>query len=262
MHSWTFFCAARQPDSMQGHMYWCAPPETVDSSLRAEAARKKVAPTTWHAVLKEGDQARLHEYDEAMEESRASGHTRPVKRRGARVVPKGCASNSLICNPSQNCGAIMGALTAFVPTLLQNSVVWSQLHQHPLIGREHLFVMGVPAFSREMSGAFEPPWLDKMLELDDSSLKAFAGNMIHSMLAGALSCWVLCCFVPHHVASLATLRPSGSLSRGMSSDFLAGGVHWNDVLKAVQWEQEQQGTKRKRRRLREKSHPDMLNFQH
>ena len=125
----------------------------------------------------------------------------------------------------------MGQLTSFVPTLLRRSLVWSQRHKRPLIGKEHLIVMGIPTFSREMAGDFEVPWLDTMGQFDDCTLKAFAGNAVHSMIAGALSLWALCCFVPHEHASLRVPSPlpAATLFRGFSADFAIGGSVWDDV---------------------------------
>ena len=266
----SFVVAARPPMCAdQGHMFWCAPTHVIEDTLRKEAELKRVpfdSTTSWHDLLCAGDQERLLVFDKVIEESRLSNHSEAVRSEsGRRVVPKKQVADEMICQPQQNCGGAMGQLTSFVPTLLRRSLVWSQRHKRPLIGKEHLVVMGMPAFSREMSGDVEMPWLDAMGQFEDSTLKAFAGNAVHSMIAGALSLWALCCFVPHEHASLRVQSPlpAPTLLRGFSTDFAIGGAFGNEVERRVRAfraaDQDPGHDPRKRRRLRAKTTPSIAN---
>ena len=250
-----YMCNARPQDCLQGQMFWCAPDDVIQDAMHAEAARLQVAEGTydsWWDLLAEGDRNRLAEYDRAVAEFENSlevGQPFVVRRKGRRVIPKTIASAGMISNPKQSIGAPMGHLTAYVPTLLRRSLIWGHQQNRPLIGREHLVVMGVPAFAREFGGDFEPPWIDTMMDMDDVTLKAFAGNAVHAMLAAAITQWTICCFVPHRLVALHKM-PSSHFSCGFSSDFTLGGTPGR--------ERKSDDDGRRHRRLRRKSNPGKL----
>ena len=246
------FCRARPVDGLKGHAFWCAPAGTLEAMRSRLAEKRRVhmtaAFTSWRSLLSLADQARLRKYDSALETKRLTELAAQIADEGqsgsslhGRTYDKeDLLSEKLICNPRQNEGCKMGSLTAFVPTLLRKSVIWSQEVDRFLIGKEHLVVQGVPAFAPEpgFEGRFIPPWAESMDQFDDDTLKEFAGNSIHSLVAGALTCWVLCNYVPH--SSSLLIRAPSYLFRGQSTDFEHLDVHSSPAKRGLPKESDAQ----------------------
>ena len=86
----------------------------------------------------------------------------------------------------------MGQLSDFVPCLLTSGDIWSQEEERPLIAEELLVCQGVPLFWLEYGLSRYPvPAREHLLSQGQKNLQAFAGNSIHSMVAGALTLCVI-----------------------------------------------------------------------
>ena len=89
-----------------------------------------------------------------------------------------------------------------LPTLCQNSVVWSFDHSRPMLGTEKWEAMGLPVWSAECG--FPHPWetlvpgMRKSRQggtLSNHALGAMAGNAMHLGAVGAVLLWALGCTI-------------------------------------------------------------------
>ena len=213
-----------------GHMFWCAPPELVESRFTALSNSRTLSsvppqqePSPWFAMLTDAERRSLLRHRNYLRERCLDN----AAKRIAKLPPSTTAAATInvkdvldeaddtICNLRQTPGGVMGHHAMHVPTLLRRSLLWSSRFQRPLLGQEHLLVQGVPTFASK----FLPPWVNLVHSLTDQQMRSLAGNSINSMIAGCLTIWALASFMPHEKVALSRM-PSGLLSRSMSSDCL------------------------------------------
>jgi hypothetical protein len=189
-------------------MFWCAEPQIVEQR-KSEAALEQMVHlgplTSWRDLLGPGNIRRLSGFDRASEDQQweqladeLSASSNALAGEGDSEEPPAvqAGKEKMIYNIRHVAGEKLGHLTQFCPTLLRGSVLWSQLELRPLLGEEHLCIQGVPAVA---NGRFRPSWGDLLPSLSQKELRALAGNSIHSMIAGALTLWVLAAYVPREV---------------------------------------------------------------
>jgi hypothetical protein len=170
-----FLSSALRGVTQNGTIFFCAPEDVVESTLRnALRSRGLVPPAdgvtkmSWQMVLGFGARQRLKGYKEL----------RSIGKAG------------IICNLSNN-SSYSSACNDMVPTLLKNSFMYHLLLKRPLLPVEHFAVNGVPLFLQDCDEDLIAVPQGVFLSMTPSCARALSGNMMNIPVVGSIIAAVL-----------------------------------------------------------------------
>ena len=198
----TFF-KQRDDTGQRGGMFWCAPQDFLSKKfkkmLRDCCLVVQGRAMNWIDVLPEGEQRRLAVYKDM--------HAKAIEERVAFILAadpdlaKQCTASELKQAIKDMCGDAIASFnhhygskgssnnSPMVPCLLTNTKLYSFRARRPLFAEEHFLVQGMPTFTEELGGSYSCPF--DINQFSCPTMRNFTGNMIHSMVAGALTAWAL-----------------------------------------------------------------------
>jgi hypothetical protein len=159
-----------------GHIFWCAPANTVAEAASSLAKKRKAIENAWDdvALLAVGSQKNLEAYMKLWQEKNPGGE-------------------HVIFNVTQK-PEFFKSMPCLLPTLLtKTSVLWSTLHERPLLPEEHVAAMGVPFFAeqRSIQERFGIEILMLEGQLTSAEMKLLAGNTMCSTACASVLIFAL-----------------------------------------------------------------------
>ena len=103
---------------------------------------------------------------------------------------------------------------AMTPTLMQNTIVWSESLQREAVPMEHFVFQGFPAMAA-VAGYAQLPWENELgcppRGVSDIEVKSLTGNAMHLAVIGAVCLFALCSYERHSGAGPMRFRHMTSL---------------------------------------------------